>query len=287
MSRGRSNPLLVRPPQHLHGVTGQHRVTRHGFEEPNIGVHTALFKSLAAAYGYAAWMKNYFPIERTTDYPAVVSLNVRGLRPEPDTDSVLWWFEHGGRESAREALKLSEEVGPQRAIDMMHEDGESHSPASVTSALIDPTFHGETVAWEDLLFDHGETVKKAVAGDREALRRVLLAGFPQRRYMVDFDVDRVIAIDVVKPWWEKILPYDLEDDVDRGDDSELLDLERQGWDLVTEDDVDHYMPTFKQVYHSRKDGQIEWHGTSGSLLVKAFPDLDLPDPKKPWRKIFQ
>jgi hypothetical protein len=180
---------------------------------------------------------------------------------------------------------LEKRVPPHRIVDQMNEPGYGGGPSyvTVTSYLIEPTFQGEQTDWENIIENARDALAAAVSGHHDSLRRVLLAGFPQRRYMVDFDIDRVIAIEAVKPWRDLIAPPSDEDL-----DPVSAEYEALGFDIASEDDVDSFMPTYRDLYRRPgAAGDPEYHGTSGRLLRRAFPDLDLPDPDEGWQRFWE
>lgn len=284
----RRNPLLVRPPKHLHGVHDEHHITRHGFPDPKIGVHTATQKNIAAGYAYMAWEGPHYPHTglQLTSYPVVVALDVHRLRAEPDTDAVLWWFDKGGKESAREALSLLEDAPPHRVVEMMQEHQEPPRIESVTAQFIERIFQGYEVDWDAVI--QTDLLEKAVQGNHDAVRRVLLAGFPQRRYLVDFDIDRVVSIEVIKPWLNELIDdYFFETDEVPDGVQKYLDA---GFDVVTQDEIDSFEPTYKTIFSSPAfDKQVEYHGTSAEQIAQAFPELvpSFPDIYGDWRSIFK
>lgn len=266
----------------------EHRVARHGFPDPKIGVHTATQEHVAAGYAYMAWEADHKPHEgpHLDDYPVVVTLDVKGLRAEPDTDAVLWWFDKGGKENAREVVEMLEKrVPPHRIVDQMNEPGYGYGPSyvTVTAYFIEPAFHGETIDWENIIENARDALAAAVSGHHESLRRVLLAGFPQRRYMVDFDLDRVIAIETFRPWRDLLAPPSYEDL-----DPVSAEHEALGFEIVAEDEADSFTPTYRDLYRrAGATGDSEYHGTSGRAIVRAFPELDLPDPDEGWQRFWK
>ncbi len=281
------NPLLVRPPRHLHGVHDEHHISRHGFPDPKIGVHTATQKNIAAGYAYMAWEGPHYPHTglQLASYPVVVTLDVHRLRAEPDTDAVLWWFDKGGKEAAREMFSLLGYQPAHRVVEMMQEHQEPPAIGTVTAQFIERIFQGYEVDWEAIL--QTDLLAKAVKGDHDAVRRVLLAGFPQRRYMVDFDLDRVVRIEAIKPWLDELVDdYFFEIDEIPDGVQRYIDA---GFDIVTQDEIDSFEPTYKTIFSGRASNKlVEYHGTSAEHLALAFPELipTFPDIYGDWRKIF-
>jgi hypothetical protein len=197
---------------------------------------------------------------------------------------VLWWFDKGGKEAAREALSLLEDQPAHRVAEMMYEESEPPTVRTVTAQFIERVFQGYEVDWEAIL--ETDLLAKAVKGDHEAVRRVLLAGFPQRRYLVDFDLDRVVSIEAVKPWLDELIDdYFFETDEVPDGVQKYLDA---GFDVVTRDEIDSFEPTYKTIFSgSASDKLVEYHGTSAEHLALAFPELvpSFPDIYGDWREI--
>jgi hypothetical protein len=282
----RRNPLLVRPPRHLHRLQQESRLTKYGWPAQHLGVHTAEEQRVAAGYAYSAWDK-----DGRDGYPVVVTLDVRGLDAEPDVDALLWWYERGGKEGAREALEWLEdarvdgdELAEHRLGDHMsefHERNEQVSTVGEVLLNVEPNWH--------MIAHHTGKLKPALEGKRPAIRDLLLALFPQRRYLTDFDLDRVMSISTFKPWRDRLVPAWLFDDPD--DDSpvamEVKDAEDGGYEVVSEDDVDRFEPTYLDLYEKTNIGMSEYHGTTAEVIVAAFPDLDLPAPDSDWREFWR
>jgi hypothetical protein len=158
----------------------------------------------------------------------------------------------------------------------------------VSSYFLEQTPHGPDIDWQSVVEDTLDELPLAIKGDHEALRRVLVAGFPQRRYMTNIDIDRIVKIEAVKPWLEEVIDdYLLEENIPKGIQKRL----DAGFDVVTRGELYSFRPTYKVLYKNNALASagvsVEYHGTSAEYAVQAFPDLDLPPPDTDWRDLWR
>ncbi len=251
----RSNPLLHKPPGHRHRVRDESRLTRRGWTQQHLGVHTVSQPEIAAAYALNGWLT----VE--SGWPAVVVLDTTDLVAEPDVDALLWWYERGGS-------VIAEEIVEHGLHDELVGDVDLYGQRSVTEFLLTDAV---TFVWDDVDL---ELLPAALAGDKEALRAVLLAGYPQRRYLTDFDVDRVVEIRTFQPWLDRIAEGPM-GTISGEMEPWAVAAERRGWTVVTFEELESFEPVWSPLYvDPRRHGrERDYHGTSSDILAQAFPAL--------------
>lgn len=267
------NALLAQPPAGIHalGVGGsyvfQQAVGRPTRMEDYQGVHTTGSPEIAGVYAMGAWQE-----ARKFDsdaYPVIVTLDVSGLRALPDVDAI-----------ARAASLLEdgfirggfEDMDLQDAYDMWEVEYESiRTGADINDAVMEVVQYsgGPMGAFED---DEAwrRWVETGDYTDEEASRLV-----DQRRYMEDFDWDRVVKVDAMRPWW----PVLTEDVYDDASEEQSEKIEEAGWKEVTVEDVFDLSGILDLKTIARgegKDRDVQFHGTSSWYLARAFPELSLP-----------
>lgn len=263
----RTNPLLQRPPQHHHRLGQENRLVSKGWAEPHVGVFTATDPAIAAGYALSALdiesphkVSDIFEKKRP-GYACVLTLNVTSLRIEPDVDALLWWYERGGKEAVREALK--------------HEDYENPDDYERRYTTVDSVLLNDLQRFDFQVLGDPKVAllaREAVAGANRALGELLILGFPQQRYLNDFDLDRLVEVRTFQPIWNAVL--DVVDDEKTEEDAQ--NIERQGFIVVTMDEVDVGTEFFnwKTLYkRSGKPCEVAYHGMTSFALESAFPSL--------------
>lgn len=240
---------------HRGGAGAERKLIELGWGDIHIGVHTATMQTIAAGYAMSAARNNAF-----TTHPVVYDLDVSSLVPEPDTDALLWWYEYGGDIQAKEFVADPEsyEVWDQEEI----------LSVSVLHYAIE--YLPRQVSWADV---NPSLALTALQGRHDAIRELLIELFPQRRYLVNFDLERVVRIRSFRPWYADFVadPEDLSRYAERASD--------KGFDLLYSDDLvlgEDLQLEWRTLYESpHEHREIEYHGASGVELELAFPELGL------------
>lgn len=274
----RRNAILAHPPEGLHalGIAGsrsfQQAVGRPIRTEDYHGVHTTGSMEIAGVYAMGAWLE-----ARKDDpgaYPVIVTLDVSGLHALPDVDAIARAAYLLDDKSIRRQFSDEDLQGAHDMWEVSYE--ELYAGADVNTAIMEVTQYagGPMDAFED---DEAwrRWVETGDYTDEEASRLV-----DQRRYMDDFDWDRVVEIDAMRPWWPELVEA-----YDEDDQSETL--EEAGWKVVAVEDVDSLggildLKTIAQG--GGKGGDVQYHGTSSWHLARAFPQLSLPADPFPVRE---
>jgi len=244
------------------------RVTSEDYQ----GVHTTSDLVIAAAYAQGA-------AQKTGDEPVVIVLNTKGLDALADVDVTL--------EAARTLDDRSI-----RSHFAEYEDLDEACDAESEYAQIDGCNPGDV--WFGCYTEQLRATNLCAAfdGDDDAFRQWADEGvytvehttnlLDQRRYMHDFTERRMVEVLAI-PF---IFPFIVEDPWRDGDEEALGRVEGAGWDLVTIDDIfsmNIYIPTTRIATHStrvsprllgkaRKNGGVQYHGTTLSAARSAFPD---------------
>lgn len=124
---------------------------------------------------------------------------------------------------------------------------------------------------------------------------ILAEIFQQQKYLENIEQDRLITVEYLAPYYEKIIAEDnsfYEEDAGEGaivdPDSWVRTITERGFTIVTDDDVNtyhlpiHSKTVWKSRRQKRKNARIEYHGTSYQNLLRAVPGLRLPKPPKPF-----
>jgi hypothetical protein len=270
------NPLAAKPPESYHRLrneSGFRRVLgRAPTPEDYQGIHTTDSKAVAAAYAISAWtLRGQDP----DDFPVVIRLDTTGIDPLPDVDAML-----SGRDlydSIRGEVQAALSRGESAA--QIEEDFEEFTLEPEVVGLIgtDPAavifdevqmYPGNPIS---LLLEHGTGTDpvQRFATTGEVPPAALSEVVRQRRYMRDFDLDRVVGIDAVQPWWPEIVNED-----DEGDIEKIRDA---GWDAITFDDAASgtIRPKLKTIHGSPRGGESDYHGTTAAMVRAAFPGIRL------------
>jgi len=269
------NQLRSIPPEHYHQLrdtTIFRRVTGRSPRATDYhGVHTTDDLPVAASYAISAW--NLRGAE-DDDMPAVVRLDTDGLKPLADVDAAVFGLEifQANRETVAGLLRDGLGVYD---IESCFDGwgGESGEPILVGA---DPALviFDEIVSRPpniiNLLIEYaGVDAVIAFALEGHVPDRVLSEVVRQRRYLHDFDLDRVVGIDAVQPWWGEIVNEDEEHVV------ELLG--EAGWDVITFEDAASFniLPHLRTIWGEPLGGARDLHGTTMRAVRAAFPDITL------------
>jgi hypothetical protein len=264
------NPLLAKPPIAVHRLTDTTRFRRLFGRLPREsdyeGVHTTGSRLIAGAYAMGTW-------DNGEGYPVIVTLDVSGLKPLPDVDAML-----RGAEAVDDLLgHYRTEVKTGATLySLLNEDDFAQSE---TQAGADPSaFIFEDIGSHVLTAIEGEAkpeaVFKAFLKSGKLPDSVLTRMVNQQRYLNDFDIDRVVRIEALRPWWHRVL-YG-EDDGEA--DAEIERVEGLGYQVFTIADLpfqDHDIQTKKlwEAPDAKKRKKVEYHGTTSLVIELAFPGL--------------
>jgi len=267
------NPLLSQPPEQYHKLRNTSRFHRIVGRAPVAadyhGVHTTDSKAVAAAYAISAWTLRG---ERADDMPVVIRLRTDGLEPLADVDAMLQGTE------IYDAIR-SEIVGmladsePEDAIEHAFDDYTLESDLADLVGL-DPA----AVVFDDIMCNPPNPIAVLrVYGGQDAIvrfaegqpvaGRVLSEIVRQRRYLSDFDLDRVVGIDALGPWWGEIVNEDEEDAI-----KTIFDA---GWYPITFDEAasGRIEPLVRCIYGERFGGENDYHGTTMGVVRASFPNI--------------
>jgi len=277
MSRDpRRNPLKAKPPKHYHQLQNDARfrrvVGRAPTPEDYQGIHTTDSLSVAAAYAIASWVLRG---QKQEDFPVVIRLNTTGIPAKPDVDAMLSGrdFYDAIRGEIQQELQRGKKVAD---LERWYEDYE-HEAEVVALIGSDPAeiifdevqmYPGNPIS---LLLKHSKhpTPVEHFAATGDVPAGALSDVVRQRRYMQDFDIDRVVGIDAVQPWWPEIVNEDDEVAVEKIRDA--------GWDAITFEDAasGNIKPSVKTIYGNARGGESDYHGTTAGMVRKAFPGIRL------------
>jgi len=270
------NPLMAKPPEHYHRLRNTERFRRVVGRDPKPedyqGIHTTDSKGVAAAYAIATWTLRG---QKEDDFPVIVRLHTQGIEALPDVDAML-----AGRD-LYDAIRADVQKDLQRGlsasqIERDYEDFE-REPDVVALVGSDPAavifdevqmYPGNPIS---LLLEHSKQDHPVqhFARTGEVPPGALSEVVRQRRYMRDFDLDRVVGIDAVQPWWPEI--------VDDDDESNVEKIRDAGWDAIVFEDAASgtIKPSTRTIYGQPRGGERDYHGTTAGVIRKAFPGIKL------------
>jgi hypothetical protein len=271
----RRNPLLAKPPRSFHQPHNKVGLPAEYFS----GVHTTTDKQIAAAYAIATWdhLGN-------KGYPVVIALDVRGLVPLPDADAMIQagytfkddGFRRGVANSLSEGKTFDDLLAMEQNDDFMSELGVGDHPSDF---LFEQMGQRPMAAVESYATEAGIEPDRVISdwvSSGKIPSRVLMILVDQTRFMDDFDLDRVVQVTAVKPWWYQVMFPPDDDDAE----ADIERLEGAGWQVWTLDDVTSDGNVIEKVVYSAgadPAAQIEYHGTSSVALEQAFPGLIAED----------
>lgn len=272
----RRNPLLSQPPEKYHKLNSTSRfrrvMGRAPVEADYHGVHTTDSKAVAAAYAISAWTLRG---ERADDMPVLVRLRTDGLEPLADVDAMLQGMEI--YDAIRpEVVDMLAEGEPEDAIEQAFEDYQLESDLADLVGLDPAAVVFDNITCNppnpiSLLIEYGgqDAVVRFAMDKEPPPDRALSEIVRQRRYLSDFDLDRVVGIDAVNPWWGEIVNEDEEDAI-----KTIFDAE---WYPITFDEAasGHIEPHVRCIYGDRFNGEDDYHGTTMGAVRAAFPGIRL------------
>lgn len=277
MKQSIRNPLLSQPPEQYHRLSNTSRFRQIMGRAPvaadYCGVHTTDSKSVAAAYAISAWTLRG---ERADDMPVLIRLRTDGLEPLADVDAMLQGMEIYDAIRSEVAGLLSNGT-PEDEIEHAFEDYTLESDLADLVGL-DPA----AVVFDDimrnppnpisLLIKHGgqDAVVKFAESERGGVPdRALSEIVHQRRYLSDFDLNRVVGIDAFTPWWGEIVNEDDEDAI-----RAIFDAQ---WYPITFDEAasGYIKPLVRCIYGERFGGEDDYHGTAMGVVRASFPGIKL------------
>lgn len=264
------NPLLAKPPVAAHRLQNTTRFRRLLGRPPREsdyeGVHTTGSRLIAGAYAMGTW-------DNGDGYPVIVTLDVTGLKPLPDVDAML-----RGAEAVDDLLShyRMEVKNGETFYSLLNEDDFAQS--EVQAGEEPAAFIFEDIGTHVLSAIDGEqdpeAVFEAFLKSGELPNSVLTRMVNQQRYLNDFDIDRVVRIEALRPWWHQVL-YG-EDDGEA--DAEIERVEGRGYQVFTIADLpfqDHDIQTkvLWEAPDAKKRKDVEYHGTTSIVIDLAFPGL--------------
>lgn len=271
------NPLLSAPPEQYHRLSNTSRFRQIMGRAPVAadyqGVHTTDSEAVAAAYAISAWTLRG---ERGDDMPVLIRLRTDGLEPLADVDAILQGTEI--YDAIRpEVVDMLAEGEPEDAIEQSFEDYQLESDLADLVGL-DPA----AVVFDDIMRSppNPVAVLRMYGGQDAVVRfakgqpvadRVLSEIVHQRRYLSDFDLDRIVGIDAINPWWGEIVNEDEEDAI-----KTIFEAE---WYPITFDEAasGHIEPHVRCVYGERFGGEDDYHGTTMGVVRASFPGIKLAE----------
>lgn len=272
----RSNPLKAQPPKHYHQLEHDKQFRRVMGRAPKPedyhGIHTTDSLAVAAAYAVASWTLRG---QKDDDFPVVLRLNTTGVQAKPDVDAMVSGMDL--YDAIRAEIQREVQHGKKASeIVRMYKDY-GHEPEFAALIGSDPAVvifdevqmnPGNPIA---LLIEHSDKPNpiEHFAATGEVPAGALSEVVRQRRYMQDFDLDRVVGIDAVQPWWPEIVDDDRETAIEKIRDA--------GWDVITYENAadGNIRPSTKTIYGKAKGGEHDYHGTTAGMVRKAFPGIKL------------
>jgi hypothetical protein len=265
------NHLLSKPPRAVHRLQNTRSFQRLMGRAPQQadydGVHTTGSELIAAAYAMSAWNQHY-----REGYPVLVTLDVSGLKALPDVDAML-----RGAEQVDALLNHYRGlVGDGMGFwDLMDDEDYSEASAQVgdePAAFIFEDMGNHMLQAIDAYASaeglDAEEIFAEVLQTEELPPGVLTRMVDQQRYLNDFDIDRVVQIEAIKPWWDRVLLS--------WDDEDFKQIAARGWEVFTMDEWPFGRFDTKTVWKATdasKREKTEYHGTTSLVIELAFPGL--------------
>jgi hypothetical protein len=283
----RRNALLAKPPDAVHRLDARgsdyarHVLGRRPTAADYDGVHTTTSMVVAAAYAMGAWSKR----RDASAYPVILTLDTSGLQALPDIDALVQGYSVMGdmRRELRDALAAHDDDVDAIVDEFSDWEGAIEADGGVgdhPSVFVFEHVAGEPVtSFIEALREQGRDDDEVIAALRAWADRgdidpaALTTIMQQRRYLADFDLDRIVAIDAVQPWWHETF------DVywDTGDEEAEERAEKigaAGYKLWTMEDalsgggID--VGKTRRLYERPGGGSGEYHGTISSAVMSAF-----------------
>lgn len=272
------NALRLKPPQQIHRLKRSKTYSGRRITDADYyGVHTANGFDMAAVYAVGAVETCH------CGYPVVVELDVSGLTALPDIDAVMEAEDAVFDNKALREIALNADS----IWDAIDEISESLSYAQldvgVGSDWIDAVFEDFSFvnlaqAFVNVYKDEDLALRKFKQyGETGTVSdRVLADLTAQRRWLHNFELERVQRVYAFKPVYPKVLdvPYDDESD------AKIAAIENAGYTVITLEDLGQNNLVKKLLLYENSDyadkSSGEYHGTSSQFLEAAFPALTLP-----------
>lgn len=242
--------------------------------------------AVAAAYAMGAWSKR----RDASAYPVILTLDTRGLQALPDIDALVQGYSVMGdmRRELRDALASHGDDVDAIADEFSDWEGAIEADGSVgdhPSVFVFEHVAGEPVtSFIEALREQGRdddevmTALRAWADRGDIEPAALTTIMQQRRYLVDFDLDRIVAIDAVQPWWHETFDA-YWDTGDTEAEERAKRIEAAGYRLWTMEDVLSSggidVGRVRRLYERPGGGSGEYHGTISSAVMSAFPDATI------------
>jgi len=277
----RNNPLLSEPPHAFHRATGgpAHRYGPSHY----MGVHTTTCMNRAAGYARGA-------CRALEGWLVALVLDVAGLDPMPDVDALEDWrmLDTNGALEILTDVGMSLEDANERWLEgdetyeqpiMPGDDPIIHSFAQGVGnpfrAALD-AFSDEEEALSNLVYALDENAwEQAFPGAEYPMGEDRLKAYmiPQRRYLRDIQVGRLVRVEVIRPWYPRALDPGDGNETNHGESAGEM-AEAAGLQTVALEDLDYWNVQTKTVWSSGRRGRVEeYHGTSSELLPEIFEEL--------------
>jgi hypothetical protein len=289
------NPFLADP-------KGLHYGTAAGGTEGFPGFHTGETMEIAAPYaqrkGVEYGNNNDSPTrKRIYDYPVIVTMDMRGLRPMADHDAIVF-AQEAIRTVAQQALEHADEHGIAHTLQIFASDefdDNERFPDNAYDALLylsTPCLRSPAGCMASMVENKSESaarrVMETIAKGGRDLDYWLAKAVGQFRYTQDISAERIIEIRYMRPYWDEV--YFGSEGMS---DAKAERIEKNGWGLMSADDGQIYLKT-KTVWRNQeqlhfpwiKNRRTEYHGTSYRNVILAAPWLAevLPVPPKPYEE---
>lgn len=272
------NMLLAKPPVARHRLRNTSQFRRLVGRQPTVadyeGVHTTSNRLIAAAYAMGSWSQ----VRATdpNDYPIIITLDVAGLEAHPDVDAML----RGGeavadllpeyRRMAGDGWTLADFVDDEDYREADAQLGEP--PAAFIFEEVGFQLPAAIQSYADRSGEDGDDVLQRFLSTGQLPPEVLTELVEQKRYLVDFGLDRIVRIEAVKPWWDQVLLS--------FEDEEVPEHEARGYYVFTLDEWPFSNVGETMTVYENRDlasrATEEYHGTVSSTVQQAFPGL-IPD----------
>jgi hypothetical protein len=266
------NQLLSKPPVGYHRLQNTARFRRLLGRQPTDadyeGVHTTSSEAIAGAYAMGTWDH-----QQRQGYPVIITLDVSGLEPLPDVDAMLQ-----GAESV-DALLATYRREAENGADfysLLNDDDYSEPDARAGDApaafIFEDTGAHPLSSIENYAQANDldpEEVFAQFLKSGELPPEVLSDMVQQQRYLNDFDIDRIVRIEAIKPWWDSVMVS--------WEDEEVEELAEAGWFVFVLDDYPFSDAGETKVVWEAPDAKkrtdVEFHGTTSLVVDRAFPGL--------------
>ena len=308
--RFRPNDFLAKPER----FSGRSAALTHalpGFHTAKRIEQTLPYAQMKAVDGSTFEQPGRYSLKRgLRDYPVVVEVDMKALKPLPDIDGVRT-LKGQIVDIAKETVHASEqstrwgrEQTPMETLDNDFESAPESMPGGGDDVLQSlfrvSAYHIERDS-RGVLLERANEKPHPDAWLRQVARGKvsdadLLAMTGQMRYEADVASSRIVAIHYVRPWWPELIElggdWGMEDDGRTEGKILADDLEAEGWGVWTVEDSYEREPSpvVTEVWRRpHRGGRVEYHGTSLHNLLSAAPELakKLPRPPLPYAGPFK